>query len=214
MLYFSCILVTMSIDSDRPISKKVNEDLIILTSVDGPLYRLVEEVRLSNRLATANQKRLTITLSIAILCLLAIGVSLWMMSASVVEVQALQERQVESLKYAERLVKFAEAADKKIDAANTAINTAPRVVADQKTGQLVVLAPVQQEAESVEVEVDELDPRTKRIIDRKRRRKERHRVPAGKVEGTKDVDIPDAADPDKMKKHIQIPIHMDEVQLK
>lgn len=200
--------------SDRPISKRVNEDLITLTSVDGPLYRLVEEVRKSNQLARANQKRLTIILSVTVVCSLVMGINLWMLSDSVGELQTLQEKQVKALEYAERLVEFAEETDRKVDAAQSAINAAPKVVADHKTGQLVVLAPVQEEEESVEVEVEELDPKTKRKIKRKRRIKQRRRGPSEKVEGTKDVDLPDAADPSKMQKHIQIPIHMDEVQLK
>ena len=139
--------------SDRPHStsqlraavKNTTAELEALTNEHGPLYALVHQVRQSNELARSNQRRLAWLLLSILVCLLCLGAFVYFASVLVVDMKSVQSRQTEALDYAEQLVEFAEATDKKVAQAQRQLDDAPKIVSNKQTGQLMVVARIESE---------------------------------------------------------------------
>jgi hypothetical protein len=127
--------------------KSLSRELGILTGVSGPLYVLVEQVRESNKLALSNQRSLRFTLGALFFCFLGIFYSLYLVDGAVDEVRSLQVQQAKSFE-------FAKSTDDKVDAAQRAIDEAPRIVADDMGGLRVVAT----------VEVTEADASAAKVV--------------------------------------------------
>jgi hypothetical protein len=134
----------------------MSQTLEDLTDPHGPLYLLVAEVRAgnqltveSNRLALSNQRRLSFAQVGLLLCLCGIGLSAWYVDETVVKLKELQELQDQQAEVTMSFVNLIQETEAKVEATQKLINSAPKVISDNKGG-LVVVATI---ADSTSIEV-------------------------------------------------------------
>lgn len=146
-------------DSKKPVSelsktgldRRVAADLESLTDPDGPLVQLVLEVKRSNSLAASNQQRMRWALIALALSLLGVGAIVHMISSATSNLQRIQLQQDDTARSLEKLTAVTKTTSEVVRDANEKIDNAPRIVADERTGGLKVVATVQHDEPSTVV---------------------------------------------------------------
>jgi len=205
-----------SSDSDRPFGssqlrvgmKNLNSELEMLTSEKGPLYQLVDEVRKSNLLARSNQVKLMITMFGLVVCIVLLATCVFLMKRTASDLHELSVEQLNALEATQQLVKFAEATDQKVEATQAQLDEAPKVVADEKTGQLMVVATIEMSNDAGSHPVDDAPASATPMV-----RKRAGGSPLIKPEAPTSTS-PRTKEFPKMKRSVQFPIQVDMAEFK
>lgn len=154
--------------------KNVSRTLDELTSDHGPIIQLVKEVRRGNELAVSNQRSLRATLVALLLLFLGVFYSLYLVNRTTSSVGLLQAQQTA---FALEQRTFAKEVAEKLLATQTAVDNAPKIVANDQ-GELVVMASVRQDpgASKAEAPVPKTKAASSKVKKRKRSKKSAMRV--------------------------------------
>lgn len=123
----------------RVLQKKVQRGVEALTSEDGPLIALVAHVRESNELAAANNKQAARSIR---LMQVMLGAMLLQMLGMGISASAVQDAARDLMKIAETQKEQQVATENLKEELEEQFDHVPRIVADEETGQLKVVAQV------------------------------------------------------------------------
>ena len=190
-------------DKSKDISQKVVADMENLTSPTGPLVQLVGEVKRSNSMALANHVRLRWALIAILFCLFVALAIVFSIQDATRNLEHLQAQQVQTASTLEKLSVFAKSTDDGVRDAQKSIEDAPRLVADENTGGLKIVATVHRE--------DEVGPQPAPAIPvraRARTKKKAGRMVVKEEESSIQLFPADASLPHS----IEIPVSLDPVE--
>lgn len=174
--------------------KSLSKELQLLTSEDGPLVRLVEEVRRSNELGVQNAKEVArvnrrmfwTMVGFSFLFLGMVGCAV-MLALSVGVLADMQKQLQSAADSSERLIQAAAETDRKLQATKDQLDETPKVVADER-GALKLVAPVRRTPDASVVAA-----RPEATSKAKKRRKKRRDAPQPKIQVVEPAPTPSPA---------------------
>lgn len=187
--------------------KNLSMELEYLTKPEGPLYKLVDEVKKSNKLSRSNQRNLRLTLLGLVLCMAGVAFTLHLANISLKHMSSLEQSQADAVEQAHDL-------SDQLEQAQDAIEDAPKIVANDQGG-LSVVATVQIEGSDASV-----TPAEKKAKRKKKRAKKKVDDALSDLELPQVKDVkpdPDEAKPEEVehpRQVIEIPIQMERIELK